>query len=411
MLNKLLKSTIKEIDLTNDQQAEMITETVKSILEAGYTLDDIKQAEQELLAKNDNSLILPLLSLKIAKSKILASQIKSPLRISVVFAVYKEHNRIKTAGEHPHGEDFLRKKVKQLEFLFENSPGVTWELVVVDDGCPENSGAIALDIVKSEHLQDKVRVLFLAEAIKQKLPPVRDLKSTTDSQKGGSIVYGMWDAVQKHGTNHHIVIYTDADLSTHLGQIMLLVDPVLHQNKLAAIGSRREPESVVIKKGSRNSRGKLFIYLWKRLIHNLNYIVDTQCGFKAFKADIIPDITKDMIEKKFAFDIELLLHTELIQTNSIAKVPIAWIDSEAASTTTDLQPYLPMLQAIVKMYRKYLPPLPEADEFAVFIESLTSETFNRLLNNIPGSITKRKPYEFSEFDSVKPGDLRQYLQK
>ena len=50
----------------------------------------------------------------------------------------------------------------------------------------------------------------------------------------------------------------------------------------AVIGSRREEASIVVKKGVRNLRGKLFIYLWKRLIPNLNYVVDTQCGFKAF---------------------------------------------------------------------------------------------------------------------------------
>ncbi len=402
MLNKkIFESTPVNIDLTNDRHAELITETVSSILKEGYTLEQIEKFEKELLAKNDTSLIFPLLSLKIVKSKILATETKEPVRISVVFAVYKEHNRIKPVNEHPHGEDFLRKKVQQLDFLFEDSPNITWELVVVDDGCPENSGAIAQEIVDKNNLNDKVRVLYLADAIKNNEGPAATLSSTTDSQKGGSIVYGMWNAVQKHGTKNHIVIFTDADLSTHLGQTMLLVHPVLTQNKLAAIGSRREPESVVIKKGSRNNRGKLFIYLWKRLIPNLGEVIDTQCGFKAFKAEIIPEITKEMIETKFAFDIELLLRTELLKKNSIVKVPIAWIDSEAASTTTDLQPYLSMLQSIVKMYRKYFPKNDVSNEFAAFIQSLNQDKFDEVLQNIPQEIIKREPYEFSTFDKVK----------
>ena len=116
-----------------------------------------------------------------------------------------------------------------------------------------------------------------------------------------------------------------------------------------------------------------------------------------------------MIEKKFAFDIELLLRTELIRQNSIAKVPIAWIDSEAASTTTDLQPYLPMLQSIVKMYRKYFYDTQKSNEFASFIESLNQETFDKLLNNIPEAITKREPYEFSEYDEVKVVDFQRSI--
>ena len=165
----------------------------------------------------------------------------------------------------------------------------------------------------------------------------------------------MWDAVQNSNAKNPIIVYTDADLSTHLGQVMLLVDLLLNQNKTVAIGSRREPNSVVIKKGARNDRGKLFIYLWKRLIPNLGDIVDTQCGFKAFRAEIIPEIIEDLIENKFAFDIELLVKAELLKKDSIIKIPIAWIDSEEASTTTDIQPYLPMLKSIVKMSKEYFP--------------------------------------------------------
>ncbi len=73
----------------------------------------------------------------------------------------------------------------------------------------------------------------------------------------------MWDLAQKDHSKKHIVVFTDADLSTHLGQLMLLADPIVNQGKLTAIGSRREKQSVVVKQVARNNRGKLFIYLWK----------------------------------------------------------------------------------------------------------------------------------------------------
>ena len=186
---------------------------------------------------------------------------------------------------------------------------------------------------------------------------------------------------------------------------MLLVNPLLTQNKTVAIGSRREPNSVVIKKGSRNDRGKLFIYLWKRLIPNLGDIIDTQCGFKAFRAEIVPEIIEDLIEKKFAFDIELLLRAELLKKDSIIKIPIAWIDSEEASTTTDIQPYLPMLKSIVKMSKEYFPKEQNTNEFIAFIESLSIDEFNRILDNIPSDIVKREPDEFTAYDKVSVADL------
>ena len=405
-IEHLIDSSPKALDLTNERHAERIYDSVSAILKEGYSLSELVDIETRLIQQNKPEYIFVLLALKLAKSKILAARIDQPLMISVVFAVYKEHNRIRKSSEHPHGEDFLLKKVRQLEWLFENQPHVTWELIVVDDGCPEKSGEIAQHIVDANQLNDKVRVLFLENAIKKGYAPASGMSSTRDSQKGGSIVYGMWEALRQSKITNHIVIYTDADLSTHLGQVMLLANPLLKKENLVAIGSRRKPSSVVIKKGSRNYRGKLFIYLWKRLIPNLGDIVDTQCGFKAFKAEIVRDIIDGMIEKKFAFDIELLLRTSLLKKGNIITVPIAWIDSEAASTTTDLQPYLPMLKSIAKMYRKYFSKEDRAEEFAALIKSMDDDDFAKLLENIPEEIRDRQPREFTTFDKVKASDLK-----
>ena len=115
----------------------------------------------------------------------------------------------------------------------------------------------------------------------------------------------------------------------------------------------------------------------------LGEIIDTQCGFKAFKEEVLLAILDDLLEYRFAFDIELLLRASLRAPGGIAKVPIAWIDSEAASTTTDLQPYLPMLKSIARMYRNLPAPGPGAGGIRDFITDLDEEGFNRLVANIP----------------------------
>ncbi len=406
MINRLISTLPKFVDLTNTAHLELINETVDELLTEFDNRKKLDEIEHKLISRNDKSLIFILQAIKIAKSKILINQITEPVRVSVVFAVYKENNRIRKNSEHPHGEDFLLRKVAQLENLFGNHPNFKWELIVVDDGCPEQSGQIAQDIIDKNQLNNKVKVLFLEQAIEQKLPIVNALSSTSDSQKGGAIAYGMWNAIQNSSDKNHIVIFTDADLSTHLGQTGLLIHPLLKQDKLVAIGSRREETSVVVKTGTRNDRGKLFIYLWKRLIPNLGEIIDTQCGFKAFRKEILTEIIDDLIEKKFAFDIELLLKAELIKQHAIIKVPIAWIDSEAASTTTDIQPYLPMLKSIAKMYRKYFSPNPASDKFAAFINALDEHQFNQILNNIPPAIVNREAFEFNDFDGVGVSDLK-----
>jgi len=404
-LDILINKLPKEVDLTLDTHSKQVFEAVDTLLNENITLDKINSIEESLLKRKDTSLIFILLVLKIAKSKLLVKRINKPLFISVVFAVYKEHNRIKKNTEHPHGEDFLNKKITQIEWLFKDNVNVKWELVVVDDGCPDNSGIIAEEIIENNNLQDKARVLFLANAIEKNEPPVQSITTTKESQKGGSILYGMWDAVKNKGKENHIVVYTDADLSTHLGQLMLLITPLLNNKKSVAIGSRREPSSVVVKKGKRNDRGKMFIYLWKRLIPNLGNIIDTQCGFKAFRADLLPYINHGLIENKFAFDIELLLKSAIHKKENITKIPIAWIDSEAASTTTDLQPYLPMLQSIAKMSVKYFPENSRNNEFVPFIENLNEKDFKYLLNHIPQAIVDREPDEFTEYDKVTVKDF------
>ncbi len=403
-MKEIIAVSPKFVDLTNTKHLDLLKEAVGKVL-AKYELSEIISIEKDLIGRDDMSLIFTLLVLKLAKSKLAITKIKEDVFISVVFAVYKEHNRIKPKSEHPHGEDFLRRKVLQLEWLFDEFPNFNWELIVVDDGCPEDSGKIAQQIVNENNLNDKIKVFFLEEAIKNNLPTTENLTNTSDSQKGGAITYGTWEASQRSKADNHIIIYTDADLSTHLGQTGLLIEPLLSEQKSVSIASRREPESVVIKVGTRNDRGKLFIYLWKRLIPNLGDIIDTQCGFKAFRKEIISRIIGDMIEKKFAFDIELLLKAELVEKNSVVKIPIAWIDSDLASTTTDLQPYLPMLQAIVKMYRKYFPRNEMSDEFADFIMSLDAEKFNLMVENIPEEILSREPSEFTEFDEINVADL------
>ncbi|MFQ5652485.1 MAG: hypothetical protein ACE5IY_21345 [bacterium] len=405
-LKRILSTSPKTLDLTNEAHLEQVLASADQIFDLYPDREGLEKVERELLADKDSVPLLPHLAVKLAKSKRIIASMPGRTHVSIVFAMYKEHNRLKTREEHEHGENLLIRKIHQLNWLFADQANFTWDLSAVDDGCPEHSGDIARQIFESQYEGDNVRVLFLQQGIEKGLAVTQPLASTAESQKGGSIHYGLWQAAQQRRESNHIILFTDADLSTHLGQIGLLIDGIVNQGKDVAIGSRREETSVVVKKGLRNIRGKLFIYLWKRLIPDLNYIVDTQCGFKAFRAETVRTIIDDLIEKKFAFDIELLLKAELNRSHSISRVAIAWIDSEAASTTTDLQPYLPMLKAIVRMYRTYLPENSESESFAQLIQSLDEEAWNAIIEKMPAEIANGDPAEFGTFNEVKASALR-----
>lgn len=392
------------LDLTSAGHLQAARDLADTLLAADPDVAALRSLEKRLVSAGDTKL-LGHLATKLALSRALVTTLPGPLHLSVVFAVYKEHQRILPATEVLGGEDFLVRKVEQLEWLAAGREDFGWDLTIVDDGCPEGSGDIAERLAAARGWSDRVQVLRLVNAIAKGLDVVRPLTDTSQSMKGGAVALGLWSAAQVERENH-VVVFTDADLSTHLGQTGLLLEPILGQGREAAIGSRREPSSVVVKQGVRNTRGKLFIYLWKRVIGVLPDIVDTQCGFKGFRADVVRDIVTDLLEKKFAFDIEMLIKTRLRGGGGIERVPIAWIDSEVLSTTTDLQPYLPMLQSMVGMYRRYLEPDPTADAFAAFVEDLDETSWGRLLETIPAAIADGDPQEFGEFDGVTVDELR-----
>jgi hypothetical protein len=345
-------------------------------------------------------------ALKLALARLRLREVRSPVHVSVVFAVYKERRRLLTQSEDRLGEDALREKMRQLRWLFGQTPQHRWDLTIVDDGCPESSGKLAQAILAQQtRPSEEGRVLWLQEAIDRGLPTTDGLTSTKDSQKGGAIRLGLWRAVQEPRAADHVVLFTDADLSTHLGQIGLLIHPVVSGRSVAAAGSRREASSVVVKSGGRNERGKVFIYLWKRMLPELSGLIDTQCGFKAFSATDLRTWIEDTRDNGFSFDIEALLRVRRRGVGDIARVPIAWIDSEEASTTSEHAPYLPMLKSVVRM-RGPTEALPEgAEGFARLIERLDEEGFERLLAHAPPAITGREPADFDEFTGVSADEL------
>ncbi len=403
----LLKNLPGNLDLTDPEHLNRVVKLADEILAEVPVAAALTTLEDEWLADRDRIPLMAQVAVKLARSKAALAALGRPIHLSVVFAVYREHQRILTRDEHPYGEDFLREKIRQLRWLFDGVADASWDLTVVDDGCPEGSGHLAQKILRdSPELQGvDARVLFLADAIESDHPVTQPMHSTDESRKGGSILLGMWEAAQRDLPGQ-VVLFTDADLSTHLGQAGSLIVPILRGESVAAIGSRREPQSISIKTGTRNLRGKLFIYLWKRLFPPLREIIDTQCGFKAFPAELVRKIAAPALEKQFAFDIELLLKSEMRYPGKIFKAPVAWIDSEAASTTTDLQPYLPMLKAMAGMARHYLKPSAEAMRFIELIEALDEPAWDHLVGLVPTEIAEREPHTFGDWAGVSADQLR-----
>ena len=329
------------MDLTDPAHERQAFETAALLMSLYPKEDELRAVDTQIVIEQQKHPVILHLGSKLALSKMSLKSLSAPIFCSIVVAMYKEHNRIRTGAEHPAGEDFLRRKVSQLKWLFEGEIDKTWELVFVDDGCPEKSGEIAERIIQREGYHN-VRVLFLADAIAEGSPVAKGLTSTDDSQKGGAIQYGMWKVIgEAHDYARQIVIYTDSDLSTNIAQAGLLIHQLENQNRMCVIGTRYDAGGVYCTplgaQGLTNYDHTMLVFrhfIRTKLLPQLGEVVDTQCGFKAFKAEVLKEVLERMTDRRFSFDMELLLLTALHcgrGGNAVGKAPIVWIESNEES--------------------------------------------------------------------------------
>jgi hypothetical protein len=331
-----------EIDLTDNSQDTLVFKAATDLMNSYPDISALQNFDRWLTSSPEKYKNAMLLASKLALSKMYIKQIDSPLHVSLVLAMYNEHNRIRSkSSDNPYGEDFVRRKVDQMDWLLKDSP-VTFTMVLVDDGCPCQSGEIAEGIIGLEGYRN-VKVICLDDGIKCQSPIVKDLESTSDSQKGGSIQYGMWQALQDYseGDRLHIVIYTDADMAAPVNEIGLLLEKQ-DDKTMVTIASRYDAGSICRGPWGKNGEVKgltefdrlmvgLRNLVFSRLFPQIGRITDTQCGLKAFNAKLLRQILLKTEVRTFSFDIELLL-LAADAGSAIASAPIYWHDSLAESS-------------------------------------------------------------------------------
>ncbi|MDX2441608.1 MAG: glycosyltransferase family 2 protein [Desulfobacterales bacterium] len=339
MLSKKLPD---KIDLTTSNQDDLFFEAATDLLDKYPDTFALQNLDRWITSNPEKYKNAMLLVSKQALSKMYVKQITYPLHVSLVLAMYNEHNRIRPkSNDNPNGEDFVRRKMKQMEWLLKDSP-LTFNMILVDDGCPNQSGDKAQEIIEKEGYKN-VKVLFLDDGIKRQSVVIKGLKSTSDSRKGGSIQYGMWQALENYSTvdKPHIVVFTDADMAAPVNEIGLLLGKQDDKTMLT-IASRYDARSVCRGPWGKNGevqgltefdrrmvglRGLVF----SKLFPQTGKITDTQCGLKAFNAKLLRQILLKTKVRTFSFDIELLVLAASTDT-AIAFAPIYWHDSFAESS-------------------------------------------------------------------------------
>ena len=120
-----------------------------------------------------------------------------------------------------------------------------------------------------------------------------------------------------------IVLFTDADLSAPIAEAPRLIELIRANACDIAIGSRALNPSLIRVNQTwvRRTMGRTFnrlVRVWTGLP-----IRDTQCGFKAFRRDIVASIFAAQRVQGFAFDVELL-YLAAGRGLRIVEVPVTW---------------------------------------------------------------------------------------
>jgi len=195
------------------------------------------------------------------------------------------------------------------EPIYNKSLKKGWEVILVSDGSTDHTAKLALHMALQTHTSDCIRVVELA----------------SNRGKGGAVTHGM-----RHARGR-FVVFADADGASKFADLSKLVTAAEAakdaSGRAVAVGSRAHlvgSEAVVKRSALRNFLMHSFHLLLRLLTPPAtSKIGDTQCGFKLFSREALPDIVPHMHSEGWIFDVEMLMLAEMARIPMV-EVPIGW---------------------------------------------------------------------------------------
>ena len=403
-------------DLTDPEQNQAVLDLATDLSGSG----DPKHREHGPHPEHGPAVIAE--ALAAARSRQLLRGLTVPVHLTVVWAMYGETGRMVPRTADPHGEDFVRMKVRQLDWLTAELPTVTWSIIACDDGCPDqpSSGRLMAQIAAAEGYPTSghrsVSVLELAEVIAGDVsigPAFDRLTSTDQSRKGGSILAALDAALRTplpaaaahtDATARHVICYTDADLSANLAQLGALAARIVSGGEVvAALGQRYGVDDAVLigadgpttePHSTGDKPDKVIIlfrhYVRAMLLPALAHVIDTQAGFKAFDARALRPVPAQMTTFNESFDVELLIRLARRHgPHALAVEPIVFTEDFAATNFPSVDPglrHLAMVRQLVELYDNLVagtePARGEAADLLDLVRGLDLDDYVRLIERL-----------------------------
>lgn len=427
----------KGLDLTDDSMDPVLEKLADDMIRLQPDLAKFIEIDLEICKDAMNkSNVGMLTALKMARSKLVIRSLKEPVHVTMVVPVYKEGNRILNRRDHSSGEDFVNRKRRQIKWLeVPESDIFTWDYIYVDDGCPNGSGGLVQGIVDKEGYTGH-QVIYLQKAIDDKdgkfHEKIKDAKS--ESRKGGAVMYGLFHGNKtRRKDRRHIFGFTDSDLSTHMGQTGLLVDPIVNAGAVFSAGARYINGGVYCsafapsvtynleEQSTRQESAGDWVHLcnmWSRIYFRDHLLppfkaancVDTQCGFKALDGSIMDETVASVTDYWSTIDIELILFAAIKGKTSF--VPVVWSESMAESNFWgsgstyagyfEMNTTMQKLQAKYKEAKMFAEELPEETAlWNTLVEKMTIEQYETMIKKIEASTKLQKSLLLTYAPSVK----------
>jgi len=245
-------------------------------------------------------------------------------RWSIVIPAYNEEERLPT---------YLQEVITYFD-----GRGERYEVVVVDDGSQDGTGAVV-------------------EGLRDSCPTLRLVRLPRNRGKGYAVRTGMLEAAGE------LRLFADADGATPIREVQRL-ERRLAEGADIAIGSRalRDPACTLRAKWHRKFLGWVFNAVVRCL--SVKGVADTQCGFKLFRAQAAVDLFSVIQIDGYGFDVELLFVAQR-RGYSIAEVPVNWAD-QPGSKVRVVRDGLRMLREVWVIHRNRLRGLYTARALSAF---------------------------------------------
>ena len=234
-------------------------------------------------------------------------------KISVVMPAYNEADRI-VAG--------LQETMRTFDDF-----KADYEIVVVDDGSKDKTFSVAKHFA---HEVNSGRIVVLRNRAN----------------------YGNGRALRKgfKFSKGEFVIFLDADMDLHPGQIDTFFDIMELTDADAVIGSKRHPNSQLFYPAERKIMSAVYFFFIK-LLFGLP-INDTQTGLKLFKRRVLSDVFREFISREFAFDLELLVNVHRLGYR-ISEAPVN-IQSQRPYSRIGMGTVCKMVLDTIAIYIRYV---------------------------------------------------------